>query len=503
VLSPREVSPSGNGAPTAGIAGRTLPHSAEAEKEVIGACLIDEGETLTKCLDARLTPAAFYDCANRLIFEKLCELRRRNLPIAVGSLFEELRAGRQLEAVGGMPYLLQVSARIPTTAQAAYFIEQVRSLYLRRQIIVTAADTAERCFDCKGGDSPADLLGALDALKADAAFASVTLTARLDAARLNPDAEPPELRTVYALKGVPIATPGNVAAICAQAKAGKTAEVGAMLGAVMANGRDGDFLGVSASNPQGWAVVHFDTEQSPRDHWQVVQTALKRADLKTAPPWLMSYSLAGWPIADRRLALEHVLEMAKRECGGVHSLILDGVADFVLDPNDSEEAFPFVDSLQALAIKFDCPVIAVLHLNPGSQEKSRGHLGSQLERRAETNLLLEKDKDTGRTVVFSTKQRRAPILKADGPCFRWDDKEQMHVSVETMRTERDAAAMEGARELAAEVFTGHGGLTYSAITSSLKAATKCSESTAHRRFTEMRSYKIIARHPPNLWVLAA
>ncbi len=193
---------------------------------------------------------------------------------------------------------------------------------------------------------------------------------------------------------------------------------------------------------------------------------------------------------------------AKSEHGGIRVLFLDGVADFVNDPNDGEECFPFVDWLQRLAVKYDCPIICLLHLNPGT-EKSRGHLSSHLERRAETNLLLEKNAETGRTVVYSSgEQRHAPILKSDGPCFRWDDKEQMHVTVETLRVERDAASVETARELAQEVFAGRGGLTYSTIISSLKTACGCSDSTAERRFKEMRSHRSIVRHPPNLWALA-
>ncbi len=479
--------------------GRTPPHSLEAEEYLLSCCLLDGGETLARCLDAGLAVQAFYIQANQVIYGKLCDLRRLGLPAAIEPLIEELKASRQLEAVGGVPYLMQVSGRIPTTARAGYFIDTVREHYLRRELVREAQRVVEGAYR---GDTPAhSLLERFDALRGNAAFAVGSLGERLDAARLRSDMEPPELREVFKLNQIPIATPGNVVGICAQAKAGKTAFVGAMLAAAMAT--DGDFLGAVSSNPEGRAVVHLDTEQSPRDHWLVIQTALRRAGLKVAPSWLISYRLAGWPISERRLALEHVLKLAKREFGGVHSVFLDGVADFVMDPNDGGEAFPFVDRLQALAVQFDCPLVAVLHLNPGSMEKSRGHLGSQLERKAETNLLLEKDAATGRTVVFSTKQRRAPILRADGPCFRWDEAEQMHVSVETVRAKRDAATEERARELAGEIFAGRGGMRYGEVVLAVKNALKCSEPTADRRFGEMKKHGIIVRSPPNLWTLAA
>lgn len=481
------------------LAQRAPPQSAEAEQNLISACLLDEGDTLARAVEAGLTPDAFCFPAHRLIFGLLRRLREQGNPLSVETLAAELRAVGELDGIGGLPFLLQVSARVPTTAEAGYFIGKIRELYLRREVIAAADAAIESCHR---GDVPAlSMLAKFDALRETAAFAVGTLGGRLDAARLRPDQEPAPLREVFRLNRIPIATPGNVVGICAQAKAGKTAFIGAMLAATM--GADGDFLGVTSGNPTGGAVVHLDTEQAPRDHWLVIQTALRRAGLNAAPAWLRSYGFAGWSIADRRLALEHALKLAKRELGAVHSLFLDGVADFVNDPNDGEECFPFIDSLQGMAVKFDCPVIAVLHLNPGSAEKSRGHLGSQLERRAETNLLLEKDGETGRTVVYSTRQRRAPIVKADGPCFHWDDAEQMHVSVQTMRSERDAKAAESARELAAEVFANRGGLTYSAVISAVKTACGCSDRTAERRFNEMRTHKAIVRSPPNLWALTA
>jgi hypothetical protein len=188
----------------------------------------------------------------------------------------------------------------------------------------------------------------------------------------------------------------------------------------------------------------------------------------------------------------------------VHAVFLDGVADFVADPNAGDECFPFVDWLHGLAIKYDCPIFTVLHLNPGT-EKSRGHLGSQLERRAETNLVLEKDAETGRTVIFSTKQRRAPILKADGPCFRWDDMAAMHVSVETVRAERDSEEREALTEIAGDAYADAPSrrLRYTALVSAIEKTAKCSERSAQEKVKKMKQLGIIREVPPRLWELAA
>ena len=149
-LSPRV--PAGGGDPAASaFAGLTPPHSVEAEEYLLSCCLLDGGDTIARCLEAKLAPQAFYLPANRVIFEKLCELYQRSPPVAIEMLIEELRTTKQLEAVGGVPYLMQVSSRIPTTAQAGYFIEKVRELHLLRELIKVATGTVEQCFSYQGG----------------------------------------------------------------------------------------------------------------------------------------------------------------------------------------------------------------------------------------------------------------------------------------------------------------------------------------------------------------
>jgi replicative DNA helicase len=143
--------PANGGTATAPVAGRAMPHSLEAEEYLLSCCLLDGSDTIARCLEARLMPAAFYAPANRLIYEKLCELYQSHPPVELAVLAEELKTGQQLEAVGGYAYLTQISARIPTTAQAGYFLEKVRELHLLRELIKAATTTVEQAFNYQGG----------------------------------------------------------------------------------------------------------------------------------------------------------------------------------------------------------------------------------------------------------------------------------------------------------------------------------------------------------------
>jgi len=130
---------------------RAMPFSEEAEQYLLSCCLIDGSDTIARCLEARITADSFYVPTNRLLFETMVALYQQRPPVTVELLLEELRSRRQLDAVGGIPYILQVSASIPTTVHAGYFIEKVRELHLLRELIKVATGAVEQCYNFSGG----------------------------------------------------------------------------------------------------------------------------------------------------------------------------------------------------------------------------------------------------------------------------------------------------------------------------------------------------------------
>ncbi len=130
---------------------RTLPVGEEAEQHVIACCLLDGGDTISRCFEARVAPDSFYVAANRVIFEVLSELYQKGITITLEVLVEELRTRKLLDAVGGLPYLMEVTGKIPTTAHAGYFIEKIREYALLRSLIKVATGTVEQCYSFTGG----------------------------------------------------------------------------------------------------------------------------------------------------------------------------------------------------------------------------------------------------------------------------------------------------------------------------------------------------------------
>ncbi|MDB4445362.1 hypothetical protein N9156_03420 [Akkermansiaceae bacterium] len=225
-----------------------------------------------------------------------------------------------------------------------------------------------------------------------------------------------------------LATKGNIMNIQAGVKAGKSAAMDAIMAAQFCGeSMEIDSFGFTAMNEHGYGLIHIDTEQSQFDADALVRRSIRRSGMTSSPSWLNSFALADLDIEVRRAGLPILIEEAKEQHGGVFAVLIDGIGDLITDPNDSDQSFRLVDELHQLAIKNDCVIITALHENPNSDfGKTRGHLGSQLSRKAETNLRLIKDAD-GITTIFTTNSRHCHIPRDQGFCFHWCDDKQMHV----------------------------------------------------------------------------
>jgi hypothetical protein len=332
------------------------------------------------------------------------------------------------------------------------------------------------------GDPTAGILREFADLEAEAGGHGIDTL--LAARAFDPDNPPLPPVPVLSLNDKFIGTHGNILALQAGMKSGKTGAVGAINAAFFIGRIAGnhDTLGFTADNPAGHAVLHFDTEQSRFDHDATIRRALARVGMAAPPAWFRSYSVADLTQGNRLLALESAVTGAVADFGGIRAIILDGVADFMRDPNNPEEAFSLVDKLHADAIRHNCLILAVIHENPGSENgKTRGHLGSQLARKAETNLRMAKDPQTGITTVWADYARHCHIPKDRGTCFAWCDMLGRHVSKGTAGEIVASAKREKFREEAESAFGDAPALSYAELVAAIVESTGLSERTAERR----------------------
>jgi hypothetical protein len=129
--------------------------------------------------------------------------------------------------------------------------------------------------------------------------------------------------------------------------------------------------------------LHIDTEQG---HFHAQQVFRRVFDMHGGDDYgcYQTYALRTIGYKTRIEFIEHMLE--KNETVGL--MIIDGIADLCSDVNNLEESNNVVQKVMEWSAKFNCHIITVIHSNFGS-DKPTGHLGSFLEKKAETQIALE------------------------------------------------------------------------------------------------------------------
>lgn len=172
---------------------------------------------------------------------------------------------------------------------------------------------------------------------------------------------------------------------------------------------------------------------------------------------------------------------------------IDGIADLCSDPNDPHESFALVEKWHNFAVNHHCVVLVVLHLNPGTV-KSRGHLGSQLERKAETPLMIKKDAK-GISTMYAPHARKAFIPENEGFSFQWSDEEKMHVSITQgdRNQARDEVKRNKAADEANKIMAGREPMSYTELCQEIEISEGVGSRTAKSRVKDWLKMEIITK----------
>jgi replicative DNA helicase len=124
---------------------RTPPHSLDAERDVLAACLLDA--TLVDVAAGLLTVEDFYADAHGRVWEALLALSARGAGIDLTTLRGELEDAKQLAHVGGDEALLALASRIPDTGNTETHCRIVAEKAARRRMIAACHQGAADGYD--------------------------------------------------------------------------------------------------------------------------------------------------------------------------------------------------------------------------------------------------------------------------------------------------------------------------------------------------------------------
>lgn len=317
---------------------------------------------------------------------------------------------------------------------------------------------------------------------------------------------PPVAQMIVSVNGVPLGTQGNLLCITGGEGTGKSNYVAALIaGAVKPENAEGiDTLGVSIEgNPKGKAVLFYDTEQSEVQLYKNVSALLRRCGRDTMPEWFKAYCLTGMSRKERLKSIVLSMDKFHYQYGGIHLVVIDGIADLIRCANDEAESIAVVEELYRLAGIYNTCIVTVLHFIPNGL-KLRGHLGSELQRKAAAILSIEKDTKPAVSVVKALKVRDGSPLDVPLMQFAWDKEKAMHAYLgEKPKEEKDRRKEEELVAVARELFSRKRFIGYMELSEELQAAFEVKERTAKSYIRFMREKEIIVKSPdsPNSYML--
>ena len=198
----------------------------------------------------------------------------------------------------------------------------------------------------------------------------------------------PDIEPLVSIGQSCVCSRGNISAICGEAKSRKTFLTSALVASAIAlpAERINNFKNID--NNMYLSVLWVDTEQGEHHVRKVVKRITQ-----------MTGAAMGGAIVEPRLTTLALRELAPHErkqmlydalrVGSYDIIVIDGIADLQRNTNDLEESDALVTELMALSTRTRTHIICVLHTNPGS-DKARGHLGSALQRKAESVLFVHR-----------------------------------------------------------------------------------------------------------------
>lgn len=112
---------------------KDLPNNTEAERAVLGACLLSE-KSLGDVIEI-IKPDDFYDINNKMAYDILIEMYNADKKIDLVTFSEAATAKGIFDRLGGQPFLAELMSDVTVTLNSIYHAEIVKKYAIRRNFI--------------------------------------------------------------------------------------------------------------------------------------------------------------------------------------------------------------------------------------------------------------------------------------------------------------------------------------------------------------------------------
>ena len=200
----------------------------------------------------------------------------------------------------------------------------------------------------------------------------------------------PDPEYLIEMGGVPTLPKGNLVALSAKWKNGKTFFCDILSAIFLGSDR---FKGCRPI-ANGGKVQFFDTEQAVSDTARILKTihamiGRQRHDDVTVYCLRNAGIDIGDCASDEISRFDFISQTIAHDRPDL--VIIDGIADLIYNYNDVIESQEVVNKLAAIANENNCCIVVVMHQNKGSRDKNmKGHLGTMLFQKCSDVFNIEK-----------------------------------------------------------------------------------------------------------------
>lgn len=125
--------------------GKVQPQAVQIEEVVLGALMLDK-DAMSVVLDI-LRPDSFYKKQHGVIFEAMRQLFDRSQPVDILTVHEALKKSGQLEFVGGIGYLVELTNKVASAANLEFHARIIAQKHIQRELIRVSTSTITDAFE--------------------------------------------------------------------------------------------------------------------------------------------------------------------------------------------------------------------------------------------------------------------------------------------------------------------------------------------------------------------
>jgi replicative DNA helicase len=125
--------------------GKVPPQAVDLEEAILGAMMLEQ-QAVNKVIDI-LQPDMFYKEAHQYIFKAIFKLFEESEPVDILTVNQRLKKNGELEIVGGAYYIMQLTNRVASGANAEFHARIIQQKYIQRELIRISSDIIADAFE--------------------------------------------------------------------------------------------------------------------------------------------------------------------------------------------------------------------------------------------------------------------------------------------------------------------------------------------------------------------